>query len=213
MPGFPRFKGRGHWDSFGFAEWSGIRFVKGRLVFKGLGRGLRVHWHRPLPEGHRLLGAVLRRDAKGWQVSLQFKFPQPPQTHSGPAVGLDRNPSLRGALRWSDHLQSAHGSARRAKIAPGSAGLGSLPTTSAEAPASAGTAPSAHCQYPRLLPASAIRRTGSALFPDRRRETPAPAPHRLGQGHAGGARTTGQDQSGAQPRAARRFRLQIFPLP
>jgi len=33
-PGFPRFRGKGRFDSFGFREFSGIRFENGRLRFK-----------------------------------------------------------------------------------------------------------------------------------------------------------------------------------
>ncbi len=34
--GFPRFRGRGWWDSFGFGEFSGIRFDGARLRFAGM---------------------------------------------------------------------------------------------------------------------------------------------------------------------------------
>jgi IS605 OrfB family transposase len=37
--GFPRFRGRGWWDSFGFGEFSGIRFDGKRLRFAGMPRG------------------------------------------------------------------------------------------------------------------------------------------------------------------------------
>src|SRR5262245_9555498 len=50
-PGFPRFRGKGRFDSFGFREFRGIGFARGRIRFRGIPGSLRVHLHRPLPEG------------------------------------------------------------------------------------------------------------------------------------------------------------------
>ena len=50
-PGFPRFKGRERWRSFGFVEFSGIQFDGKRLRFKGMPGGLRVYLHRSIPDG------------------------------------------------------------------------------------------------------------------------------------------------------------------
>ena len=47
--GFPRFKSRRRWRSFGFSEFSGIRLIDGALVFKGMPGRLKLHLHRPLP--------------------------------------------------------------------------------------------------------------------------------------------------------------------
>ena len=47
--GFPRFRGKGRWDAFGFSEFIGIRFDGKRLRFAGMPGGLKVHLHRPLP--------------------------------------------------------------------------------------------------------------------------------------------------------------------
>ncbi len=47
--GFPRFRGKGRWEAFGFAEFRGIRFDGKRLRFAGMpGGGLKVHLHREL---------------------------------------------------------------------------------------------------------------------------------------------------------------------
>ena len=44
-PGFPRFRGRDGWRSFGLLEWSGCRITDDRIVLKGLDRPLRVNWY------------------------------------------------------------------------------------------------------------------------------------------------------------------------
>ena len=42
-PGFPRFRGKGWFDSFGFRQFEGITLRSGRLRFKGMPGALRVH--------------------------------------------------------------------------------------------------------------------------------------------------------------------------
>jgi putative transposase len=80
-PGFPRFKGSQWFTSFHFAEWSGVAFENGRIRFKGMPGGLRVHLHRPLPS-EDILSAILKRDLKGWNICLVVRVP----------VGKFRNP-------------------------------------------------------------------------------------------------------------------------
>jgi len=86
--GFPRFKGRGWWDSFGFNEWSGIRFDGKRIRFKGLAGGLRVHLHRPLPEG-KILSCQFGRDTKGWHICFQLRIKAKLFLSAGKNIGLD----------------------------------------------------------------------------------------------------------------------------
>ena len=58
-PGFPRFRGKGWFDSFGFRQFVGITLVHARLRFKGMPGSLRVHWHRELPGSGIKAGARL----------------------------------------------------------------------------------------------------------------------------------------------------------
>jgi len=88
-PGFPRFKPMSRWNSFGFSEFVSIRLHGGRLRFKGMPGGLKVHLHRPLPPNPEFLCCQFRRDAKGWSVSLQVRYTTNPGTHQGPAIGVD----------------------------------------------------------------------------------------------------------------------------
>ena len=87
--GFPRFRGKDGWDSFGFSRFSGIQFDGKRLWFKGMPSGLRVHLHRPLPNNADIRSCVLRRGAKGWWVSLQIFIETPEKTAVRTAVGID----------------------------------------------------------------------------------------------------------------------------
>jgi putative transposase len=49
--GFPRYRNRPRWKSFGFSEFRGIRFDGKRLRFKGLPGGLRVQCIARSPRG------------------------------------------------------------------------------------------------------------------------------------------------------------------
>jgi putative transposase len=86
--GFPRFRGRGWWKSFGFNEPAGLRFDGHRIRFKGLPGGLRVHLHRPLPEDAEIKSCVFSRDLKGWNVCFQCTIPNHDLIHNGSAIGV-----------------------------------------------------------------------------------------------------------------------------
>ena len=86
--GFPRFRGKGRWHSFGFAEFSGITLRDNRIRFKGMPGSLRIHLHRPLPDGKPLC-CTFTRDHKGWYVCLQYRVPCVALPSTGQQVGVD----------------------------------------------------------------------------------------------------------------------------
>jgi len=86
--GFPRFRGKGRWNSFGFVEFRGITIQGKRLYFKGMPSGLRLHLHRPLPEGKPRC-CTFTRDHKGWYVCLQYRVPVKSLPITGKQVGID----------------------------------------------------------------------------------------------------------------------------
>jgi putative transposase len=101
-PGFPKFRGRAGWRSFGFSQNGGFRFDGRRVRFKGMPGGLRLHLHRPLPGdvgalGHRsaaLRSIVLTRDVGGrkWWIALMCEVAPQARCRSATAcVGVDVN--------------------------------------------------------------------------------------------------------------------------
>lgn len=86
-PGFPRFRGRGRWHSFGFNEFQGIRWDGRRLRFSGLPGGLRVHLHRPLPSNIR--SCAFSKDGAGWTVSFYVAVDATPKSAVSISVGID----------------------------------------------------------------------------------------------------------------------------
>jgi len=88
-PGFPRFRGKGWFHSFGFREFRGISFEAARLRFKGMPGALRVHLHRPIPTEAVIRSCVFRRDVKGWMVGLAAEVPTPSLREGNRAVGVD----------------------------------------------------------------------------------------------------------------------------
>jgi len=87
--GFPRFKGKDRWKSFGFNEFWGIRWDGKRLRFKGMPSGLHVHLHRPLPKNVDIRSCIFKRDHKGWFVCFQIKLETPDKQPVKSAVGID----------------------------------------------------------------------------------------------------------------------------
>lgn len=86
--GFPRFRGKDYWGSFGFAEFRGVRFDGKRLRFRGMPGGLRVHVHRELPNG-KVCSCVLLRDARGWSVCFHVEVETPTKRSVSTSVGID----------------------------------------------------------------------------------------------------------------------------
>ncbi len=87
--GFPRFRSKGWWSSFGFAEFKGIRFDGKRLCFNGLPSGLKVHLCRPLPKDADIRSCVFSRDYKGWNVCFQIEIQAPRKKLIATAIGID----------------------------------------------------------------------------------------------------------------------------
>jgi putative transposase len=76
-PGYPRFKSRDRWNSVEIAEQYAVK--NGRFHSKDF-NGIRIHLHRPLPDGAKHCGATLTRDHKGWLVNLKLEIGEPPET-------------------------------------------------------------------------------------------------------------------------------------
>jgi len=92
--GFPRFKAKSHWRSFGLYEITGLRLELGhqRIRLKGMDRPIRLCPDRELPEDARLLGATFTKAGRGWFLALVFDCASVVATnhpHSGSAVGCD----------------------------------------------------------------------------------------------------------------------------
>jgi putative transposase len=87
--GFPRFRGQGRWEAFGFAQFRGIRFDGKRLRFAGMPGGLKVHLHRPLPHDADIRSCVFRRDGRGWFVCLHVAIEAAEKHAVASAIGVD----------------------------------------------------------------------------------------------------------------------------
>ena len=119
-PGFPRFRGKGWFDSFGFRQFSGITLESGRLHFKGMPGGLRVHLHRGLPEGARIKSCTFKRDTKGWSVSFAVGIEATAPRQSRRVVGVDLGISTFAALSdggFIPSLKAARKAERQLRIA------------------------------------------------------------------------------------------------
>jgi len=86
-PGYPRFKGKGWYDSFTYPQWgNGVKLVDGRLILSKIG-AIRLHTDRPI-EGRPKTCAIVRK-ADGWYASIACEVVPSPLPPTGKAVGVD----------------------------------------------------------------------------------------------------------------------------
>lgn len=86
-PGYPRFRGRNRYDSFGFKEYgNGFKLDGRRLKLSGIGR-VAVRWHRPI-EG-QIKTVRLRRQAGKWYACFACEVEAQPLPSTGQEVGVD----------------------------------------------------------------------------------------------------------------------------
>jgi putative transposase len=118
-PGFPRFRGRGRFDSFAFREFEGIALKRGKLRFKGMPGGLRVHWHREVPDAC-IKSCTFKRDTKGWRVGFAVEVVPADPRKTRTAVGVDLGISTFAALSdggFIPSLRAARKAERRLRVA------------------------------------------------------------------------------------------------
>ena len=119
-PGFPRFRGKGRFTTFGFRQFQAIRFRDCQICFTGMPGKLRVHTHRPLPDGARIRSCTFHRDVKGWAVGLvvdaQVAFPRPPHRVVGVDLGIKTFAALSDG-GFIPSLRAARKAERRLRVA------------------------------------------------------------------------------------------------
>ena len=88
--GYPRFKGRDWFKSFGFAEHgNGFKLDGHRLRVFGAGR-IPVRMHRPIPANGVIKTCRVKHEAGQWYVSFAVELPEvAPLEKRGNTVGLD----------------------------------------------------------------------------------------------------------------------------
>jgi putative transposase len=85
--GYPRFRGRDRFDSFGFKEHrNGFRVDGRRLKLSGIGR-VAVRWHRPI-EG-QIKTVRIRRQAGKWYACFACEVEAQPLETTGNTIGID----------------------------------------------------------------------------------------------------------------------------
>lgn len=85
-PGFPRFRSRNEFDSFGIRPKLGCYVDGRRFKIKGIGR-IAVRWHRPMEGRIRIVRVARRPD--GWYACFVCESEPKPLPATGRAVGID----------------------------------------------------------------------------------------------------------------------------
>jgi putative transposase len=87
MPGYPRFKGKNRFDSFGLKEYgNGFKLEGRRLRLSRIGR-LRIRWHRPI-EGTIKTVRICRQAGK-WYACFVCEVMEQSRQPTGESVGID----------------------------------------------------------------------------------------------------------------------------
>jgi putative transposase len=85
--GYPRFRGKGWYDSFTYRQWgNGAAMERGRLVLSKIG-AVRIVRDRPL-QGRPKTCTIVRK-ADGWYAHIACEVPVEPLPPQGKAVGVD----------------------------------------------------------------------------------------------------------------------------
>lgn len=86
-PGYPRFRGRGWYDSFTYPQWgNGVRLEGRRLILSKIG-AIRLHNDRPFVGTPKQCTIV--RKADGWYAHVVCQTEPLPLPPTGKAVGID----------------------------------------------------------------------------------------------------------------------------
>ncbi len=86
-PGYPRFKGRNRFDSFGLKEYgNGFRLDGRRLKLSFIGR-IAVRWHRPIEGAIKTLRVI--RKAGKWYACFACEVETQPLSPTGKSIGVD----------------------------------------------------------------------------------------------------------------------------
>ena len=103
-PGFPRFKGRNRFRSFGFKEnGNGFKIDERRLRLSGIGR-VAVRWHRPL-EG-KIKTLRITRKAGKWYASFCCAVEASPLPPCDKEVGIDAGLSSLFVLSTGEKIEN-----------------------------------------------------------------------------------------------------------
>lgn len=103
-PGYPRFKGRGRFDSFGYKEYAnGFKLDGRRLKLTFIGR-IAVRWHRSI-EG-KIKTLRIKREAGKWYACFACEVESQPLPLTGQKIGIDVGLSSLLTTSNGDHVEN-----------------------------------------------------------------------------------------------------------
>lgn len=106
--GFPRFRGRDRFRTFGFSDHWGWVVNNNCLLMEGIG-AVRFHLHRPFPS--RPTACKIKREGDHWYALLAVEVPCATE-HSGASVGIDMGIITMAALSTGELIANSRSSRR-----------------------------------------------------------------------------------------------------
>ena len=105
-PGYPRFKGRNRFDSFGLKQLgNGFKLDGRRLKLSGIGR-IAVRWHRKIEGTIKTVRIV--RNAGQWFSCFSCEVDTNPLPASGRSIGIDVGVSSLVTLSTGEKIENPH---------------------------------------------------------------------------------------------------------
>jgi putative transposase len=104
--GFPRFKSKSRWRSFGLMELKGLRLEGDRVFLKGMDRGIRLNPGRRLPADAKILGVTFTRYGRDWHLGFTIETQDvvaASHAHGG-AVGVDLGVEVLATLSTGERI-------------------------------------------------------------------------------------------------------------
>lgn len=110
-PGYPRFRSKSRFDTFGFTHklGDGWQLFGSRLYIKGIGR-VRMGLHRPMPS--KPVTCLIKKDGAGWVAYLICEVPVPEDVALGKSIGLDLGITAFVATSDGELIPGAHAGRR-----------------------------------------------------------------------------------------------------
>lgn len=113
--GFPRFKTRDRWNTFGFSEMNGVRITKDKkLAIKGIKGKIRVNWHRAMTSDDVKMCSITK-SGKNWHISFRTETHDPDQADVKSITGIDLGISSLATLSNGDKIEPLKATKQYAK--------------------------------------------------------------------------------------------------
>jgi len=105
--GYPRFRSKSRYKSFGFAEMAGLRLKNNYLIFNSISP-IKISQCREFPDDAQLTSCIFTKTQDKWIISFQLKTNDVINTHEFPnnSIGIDMGIESLVTLSTGEHIEN-----------------------------------------------------------------------------------------------------------